>query len=288
MSAAAERKAKLEKVRQLLAVQGEDLSLSKAFGEGGTSFRITLPPPSALRAFAEHDPELAEDFPLAFVSVEWLSMFINMLGFYAPDRLRELGEMMLAVPSGASAHDQAFKWGAELMRHRDRGAIKAQTAAEHMVIYAPEVFLTAVNLLIASGRAWVAKEIDCDEARAEEIVSEEIAKVTAEAKERIDLRARRRPPAFTKPQLRDALFSLYARELESPSERPYTQAKVVESFRTAGIPVTERTLSDYAAGSVYGSWDALVEGYVKEFDHRMALDSEEIDRLIDESDSHAH
>lgn len=277
MGASKERKTRLAKVRGLLNAQGEDENLSRAFASGESYFRINQPLPAGLKQAlteAEGAASAAESERLFTVRVDWLSMICSMMGYYVPDLTAEWAGRIRDTDGVTAAElgDWMQATSAEMTRRREPGALRFHGALNHMVVFAPEVLQDAARLLVASGQAWAACENDDDREGAERIIREALKEVERAAFERVALRLKGRPRAFTKKELARALFSLF----EQDAPRPYSRGAVVEGLREQGIVVTDRTLSEYAAWTHYGSWEALVEGHVKEFEHLMGLRDEEL------------
>lgn len=287
MSAASERRARMERVRRLLEVQGDDENLSRLMETGESHFRVDCPLPADLRQriveeYGEAEARDAEHW--LSVKFDWFPALLFLQQIYNP---QALGQMLaiatvaadLNMPDGY-VRDQIAEMTAEQIRRREPRALRCHAAMQHIAVFAPEVFEAVSRLLFASARAWVAAEVDDDRPAAESIIKEAIKEIERIAYDRVGLKLKGRPHAFTKMQLRRALFSLY----EEDTPRPYTQTATVERLRAFEVFVTERTLSTYAARSVYGDWESLAEAYAKEFDHWMTVRAEDLIGLVDETE----
>lgn len=273
MSAANKRKERIEKIRLLLERQGEDMNFTRVFSSGETSFSLRVDVPGV--------PAGAVD-PVVGVSMDWATLLLALLAKHSPEHI-ELFKRALVLSDEEAVREFAAEVVSMGVHHRNPGLMTAYRAVTHMLIAAPEFFDGALRLLFASAEARE-RQVRDDEEGAGKILADAFKAEEQAARERLGLRGQGRRPAVKQADVWRTLLSFY----EDLRPLPWTREQVAEALTARGCYVTPRTLTDYAALSVYGNWDALVNGYFTEFQHLESLEAEEMETRLNEAGPEVH
>jgi hypothetical protein len=269
------RDAQLDKIRRLLDRQGEDFALSRATQVGQTDFLVPLPIP--------FDTDGRPTYG-AHVTVDWHVFLAVLLARFAPRIVGQMKGAREVHGDDAAALEDAGRRLAQTAEHwRDPQFLRAQRALAHAIIAAPELFDGAFRLMLASAEAWDASHAD-DYDRASKIISDAFKAEEKLARERLLMRRAGRREAVKRVKLQEVLLSFYG----EGRALPWTREAVAEELTRLGEDVTPRTLTAFAAGTLQGDWDALVEFYRKEFAHLESLDEEELEGMIADAGEAVH
>jgi hypothetical protein len=276
MNAAERRKAQIEKIRRLLERQGENFTLSRVAQMGQTDFLVPLSVP--------FDTEGRPTYG-AHVTVDWHVFLGVLLAKFAPRLVGQLKTAHEAIGDDEKALEDEGRRLAHMVTHwRDPQYLRAQRALAHAVFVAPEFFDGALRLMLASAEAWDAANDD-DPDRASKIVADAFKAEEKLARERLQMRKAGRRPAVKHGKLQQVLLSFYE---QGRNLREWTRVAVAEELTRLREPATDRTLTDYAAGSVYENWERLTAAYHAEFAHLEGLDEEELEMMIADAGDAVH